>query len=209
MSKAGQLWLNVARLLERACAGSWTGIGRVELAYAETLAVLATDRFRYVMLGRWSGRLRALPRGAVHGFLEQLRRAWHSGRPDACRGRAARLLATTAAAGFLTAPKDDAPPVYLLVSHRHLHRQAALAGALRRSGAMFVPLIHDVIPLDFPQYGQPGKAARHRRRLATVARLADGAVVNLAETGAVCRGICRGSCRSRSHCWACRCRPAA
>ena len=107
-----------------------------------------------------------------------------SGRPDACRGRAARLLAATAAAGFLTAPKDQAPPVYLLVSHRHLHRQAALASALRRTGAVFVPLIHDVIPLDFPEYGRPGEAARHRRRLATVARLADGVVVNSAATGA-------------------------
>ena len=125
------------------------------------------------------------------------------------RGRAAWLLAATAAAGFLTAPKDQAPPVYLLVSHRHLHRQAALAGALRRTGAMFVPPIHDVIPLDFPEFGQPGEAARHRRRPATVARLADGVVVNLAETGAVCRGIWRGSCRSASHCWARRCQPAA
>ena len=156
----------------------------MELAYAETLTALAPDRMRYVMLGRWSGRLRALPRGGVVGFLEHLKRAWHSGRPDACRGRAARLLAATAAAGFLTAPKDQAPPVYLLVSHRHLHRQAALASALRRTGAMFVPLIHDVIPLDFPEYGRPGEAARHQRRLATVARLADGVVVNSAATGA-------------------------
>jgi glycosyltransferase involved in cell wall biosynthesis len=41
------------------------------------------------------------------------------------------------------------------------------------------PFIH----LDFPEYGRPGEAARHRRRLATVARLADGMVVSSAETG--------------------------
>jgi glycosyltransferase involved in cell wall biosynthesis len=183
--KTGQFWLDITRLIERACAGTLTGIDRVELAYAETLAVLAPDQMRYVMLGRWSGRLRALPAGGVLGFLQHLSRAWHSGRPSACRGRAARLLATAAATGrFLGKPHDAPPPVYLLVSHRHLHRQVALARALRRTGAVFVPLIHDVIPLDFPEYGRPGEAERHRRRLATVARLADGVVVNSADTGA-------------------------
>jgi glycosyltransferase involved in cell wall biosynthesis len=70
------------------------------------------------------------------------------------------------------------------VSHRHLHRQAALARALRRCRAMFVPLVHDLIPLEFPEYGRPGEAARHRHRIATVAYLADGVVVNSAATGA-------------------------
>jgi glycosyltransferase involved in cell wall biosynthesis len=180
----GQLWLDVARLVERACIGTLTGIDRVELAYAETLAQLPAGQMRFVMLGRWSGRLRALPHGAVLDFLRKLRVAWRDGRPDACRGRAARLLAAAAGGRFVAAPVDGPPPVYLLVSHRHLHREAALAGALRRAGAVFVPLIHDVIPLAFPEYGRPGEETRHRRRMATVARLADGVVVNSVETGA-------------------------
>ncbi len=35
------IWLDITRLLERACIGSLTGIDRVELAYAETLAAIA------------------------------------------------------------------------------------------------------------------------------------------------------------------------
>jgi glycosyltransferase involved in cell wall biosynthesis len=184
MTGTGQLWLDLARLVERACAGTLTGIDRVELAYAETLAACASGRVRFVMLGRWSGRLRALSDAAVRRFLETLRQAWQTGRPEACRWRAAQLLAAAATGPLLAAPDATAPPVYLLVSHRHLHRQAALAGALRRTGAVFVPLIHDVIPLTFPEYGRPGEDLRHRRRMATVARLADGVVVNSAETGA-------------------------
>ncbi|MDR3532640.1 MAG: glycosyltransferase family 1 protein [Rhodopila sp.] len=175
------MWLDIARLVERACVGSLTGIDRVELAYAETLAAVAPERTRFVMLGRWSSRLSILPNRAVRRFLDGVRRAWRDGRPGECRGAAVRLLAWAAVGAR---PPEDPSPVYLLVSHRHLHRPAALDRALRHSGAAFVPLIHDVIPLEFPEYGRPGEAARHRRRMATVARLADGVVVNSAATGA-------------------------
>jgi glycosyltransferase involved in cell wall biosynthesis len=180
----GPLWLDVTRLIERTCVGTLTGIDRVELAYAEALAGLPAAQARFVMLGRWSGRLRAVPRGAFIDFVERLRSAWRDDRSGVCRGRAARLLAAVAAAPFLASPQGTAPAVYLLVSHRHLHREAALTSALRRTGAVFVPLIHDLIPLEFPEYGRPGEAARHQRRVATVARLADGVVVNSVATGA-------------------------
>ncbi len=174
-----EVWLDIARLLERACLGALTGIDRVELTYAETL--LDNPRARFVTLTRWTGRLARLPADPVRRFVGNLRQAWRAGRPGACRASAAGLLALAAVAPGAVAGKDGA--VYLLVSHRHLHRQAALGAALRRSGAAFVPLIHDVIPLEFPEYGRPGEAARHRRRMATVAALADGVVVNSAATG--------------------------
>jgi glycosyltransferase involved in cell wall biosynthesis len=177
------LWLDIARLVERACIGSLTGIDRVELAYAETLLTLAPERTRFVMLGRWSTRFSVFPRRATQRFLTGVRRAWDDGRPGDMRGPALRLLAMAAIAP--PAPFDPSA-TYLLVSHRHLHRQAALQRALRRSGTAFVPLIHDVIPLEFPEYGRPGEAERHRRRMATVASLADGVIVNSAATRAAC-----------------------
>ncbi|MDB5401295.1 MAG: glycosyl transferase, group 1 [Rhodopila sp.] len=173
------IWLDVARLLERACIGSLTGIDRVELAYAENLIALAPERIRFVMLGRWSSQLSLLPDFATRAFLQGLREAWTAGRPEASRGSAIRLMARAAVA---PPPQSDSRAVYLLVSHRHLDRQAALENVLRRSAATFVPLIHDLIPLEFPEYGRPGEAVRHRHRLATVARLADGVVTNSAAT---------------------------
>jgi glycosyltransferase involved in cell wall biosynthesis len=174
------LWLDIARLVERACIGSLTGIDRVELAYAETLLTLAPERTRFVMLGRWSSRFSVFPQRAARRFLAGVRRAWDGGRPGDMRGSALRLLAMAAVMPPLPV---DRSAIYLLVSHRHLHRQAALERALRRSGAAFVPLVHDVIPLEFPEYGRPGEAERHRRRMATVASLADGVIVNSAATG--------------------------
>jgi glycosyltransferase involved in cell wall biosynthesis len=180
---ARPLWLDIARLVERACIGSLTGIDRVELAYAETLLTLAPERTRFVMLGRWSTRFSVFPRRATQRFLTGIRQAWDNGRPADMRGPALRLLAMAAIAP--PAPADPSA-TYLLVSHRHLHRQTALQRALRRSGTAFVPLIHDVIPLEFPEYGRPGEADRHRRRMATVASLADGVIVNSAATRTAC-----------------------
>ena len=181
MTAGRPIWLDIARLVERACMGSLTGIDRVELAYAENLTAMAPERTRFVMLGRWSSRLSVLPDRAVRAFLGGLRQAWSDGRAEACRGAAVRLLAGAALAA--SSPGDPGA-IYLLVSHRHLHRQAALERALRRCRASFVPLVHDLIPLEFPEYGRPGEAARHRCRMATVARLADGVIVNSAATGA-------------------------
>jgi glycosyltransferase involved in cell wall biosynthesis len=175
MTAVRPVWLDIARLVERACLGSLTGIDRVELAYAENLP----DRTRFVMLGRWSGRFAVCPDRSVRRFLADLRRAWMEGRPGDCRPTALRLLALAA---MFPAPVDPAA-VYLLASHRHLHRPVALRHALQRSGAAFVPLIHDLIPLEFPEYGRPGEADRHRCRMATVGALADGVVVNSVATG--------------------------
>jgi glycosyltransferase involved in cell wall biosynthesis len=180
MTPGRPIWLDVARLVERACIGSLTGIDRVELAYAENLIAMAPGRTRFVMLGRWSSRLSMLPETATRAFLEGLRRAWTDGCPAACRVTAAGLLVRAAIA---PQPPKDPRAVYLLVSHRHLHRQAALDRALCRSQAIFVPLVHDLIPLEFPEYGRPGEDVRHRLRMATVAQLADGVVVNSVATG--------------------------
>lgn len=179
------IWLDVARLVERACIGALTGIDRVELAYAETLISIAPDRVRFVMLGRWSGRLAMLPDKAVRVFLRGLRQSWADGRPADCRPAALGLLLRAALARG--APVDPSA-VYLLVSHRHLQREAALTRALRRSQAAFVPLIHDLIPLEFPEYGRPGEADRHRRRIATVVRLAKAVAVNSVATSVALAG---------------------
>jgi glycosyltransferase involved in cell wall biosynthesis len=56
---------------------------------------------------------------------------------------------------------------------------------LRRGGAAFIPLVHDLIPATHPEYARPGVAMQHLQRLATVASLADGIIVNSAATATV------------------------
>ncbi|UPG72869.1 glycosyltransferase family 4 protein [Roseomonas gilardii subsp. gilardii] len=73
---------------------------------------------------------------------------------------------------------------FLLVSHRALERPGPIQ-AMRARGCAFVPLIHDLIPATYPEYARPGQSARHLRRIDTTARLADGVIVNSADTAEV------------------------
>ncbi len=178
------IWLDITRLLERACIGSLTGIDRVELAYAETLAAIAPHRTRYVMKGHLSERLVLLPHPLANRFLQALRSAWRDGSSTQCRPAALELLARASVAPPAIARDGEPRPLYLLVSHRHLHRPAQLNRTLRRTKAVFVPMVHDLIPLEFPEYARPGEADRHRHRVTAVAALADAVIVNSAATGA-------------------------
>lgn len=47
--------------------------------------------------------------------------------------------------------------------------------------------MHDLIPIEFPEYARPTGAAQHVRRIETVAALADAAIVNSAATGRALR----------------------
>jgi glycosyltransferase involved in cell wall biosynthesis len=51
----------------------------------------------------------------------------------------------------------------------------------------FVCLIHDLIPIEFPEYSRPGQDKRHRRRVETVRDLADAVIVPSAATGTALR----------------------
>jgi glycosyltransferase involved in cell wall biosynthesis len=70
----------------------------------------------------------------------------------------------------------------MLVSHQNLDRPHPIARLKRATAARFVVLIHDLIPLDFPHLTRPGQTRRHRRRIDTVARLADAVIANSAAT---------------------------
>ena len=178
MTARRPIWLDITRLVERACLGALTGIDRVELAYAETLLALAPDRIRFALLGRVGGRLSLVTDRSARRFVADLRLAWTRGQPRDCRVAALRMLC----GGAFANAAHDPSAIYVMVSHRHLHRPTVLSNALRHAGVRFVPMIHDLIPLEFPEYGRPGEAERHRRRVAAVAALADGVLVNSTAT---------------------------
>jgi glycosyltransferase involved in cell wall biosynthesis len=67
--------------------------------------------------------------------------------------------------------------VYLNVSHHHLDKPATIERLKDRTAAQFVPIVQDLIPIEFPEYQRPKQEAAHHRRIATVTRLADGVVV--------------------------------
>ncbi len=174
--------LDISRLLTVAHRPAPSGIDRVELAYARHFAGQPGGRCTFVaelpLLG-----FSALPRTLVTDLLAALETAWDTGVSAARRAaRRARLALPFGRAALAEALARPGPKTFLLVSHRALERPGRIA-ALRRHGCLFVPLIHDLIPLHHPEFARPGQAEKHRGRISTTAALADGIVVNSAATG--------------------------
>jgi glycosyltransferase involved in cell wall biosynthesis len=65
-----------------------------------------------------------------------------------------------------------------LASPNNLTRPDRIGHILKRERAQFVCLVHDLIPLEYPEYARPGGAAIHARRIETIATLADGVIAN-------------------------------
>jgi glycosyltransferase involved in cell wall biosynthesis len=175
--------LDLSRLLARAGRSAPTGIDRVELAYARHF--IARGDAGLVFLARTPlGGFAPLPAQGAPNFVATLDAHWRgeiTGSSLAMMLAAQKLLVS---ASLARSRIDDGDVVYLLVSHQHLDRPWPIARMKRRTGARFVPFVHDLIPLRFPEFARPGHAERHRRRIATVARFADAIIVNSQATRA-------------------------
>jgi glycosyltransferase involved in cell wall biosynthesis len=171
--------LDLSRTLSRAGHAVPTGIDRVEMAYAQYLLAHHAERVDLVALHPLLKRILPLPHDAAARFIAATAARWQS--PDenhTIRSLARRLHA----AQLVTRRCADRPSAYLLMSHHHLDRRGAIARFLRQADAAFVCLVHDLIPIEFPEYGRPGQAEIHRVRMETVAALADAIVTNSAAT---------------------------
>ncbi len=131
-----------------------------------------------------------IPRRLVAALVEALDLTWMRGaEAEGALGRARRIAAGLHARLALGAGRAALKArlaahrhvAFLLVSHRSLESEAPIA-ALRRAGARFVPLIHDLIPLTHPEYSRSRQVAHHAARVATTAAQADGIIVNSAFT---------------------------
>ncbi|HTV90206.1 MAG TPA: glycosyltransferase family 1 protein [Stellaceae bacterium] len=179
---------DVSRTLSRAGRSTPTGIDRVEIAYARHLAATGAEVCFAAM--RPTGGLGLLPDDAAREFVAATAAEWRGDGGAAkparsaeriARGLRLRLLASREQA-LTRRLRDRTGAVYLLVSHHHLENDALLARVKASSGARFVCLIHDLIPVQFPEYAKPGQAANHLRRVRNATRFADALIVNSAVT---------------------------
>lgn len=181
--------LDLSRLLSRAGFTTPTGIDRVELAYARHL--LASGAEHCFAAVDALGGIGVLPQSETARFVERVEAVWCAGASaeEAHQLAAlARRLRRTALFGgkrkLRSRLRAAANPVYLLVSHAHLHRTRGIDRLKQAADTRFVCLIHDLIPLDHPHYTSAAQTRRHRRRIAAVDALADAVIVNSAATQA-------------------------
>lgn len=173
--------LDVSRLLGRANRGSPTGIDRVEHAYAEQLMLQAPERLVFVAIDKLD-RLRPLPMGATRRFITMLGEHWTGqGASAADIGAAAKMIWVQALLRPMLRPlvrPGAERPFYLLLSHRHLHRRARLERAMAPMRARLITFIHDLIPIEFPEYARPQHADLHLARIQTAAALSEAIIAN-------------------------------
>ena len=175
---------DLSRLVSRAGRETPTGIDRVELAYAEHL-LAGRARLSFTMMTPLGG-FGLLPEALAKEYLQVLAGAWREAGSPQRIAQAKRLARTLHTAALWRGERalrgqcraETGRVVYMLVSHHHLEKRRAIARLKRQLRACFVCLIHDVIPIEFPEYALPGQNDKHRRRIETAAAVADAVIVN-------------------------------
>lgn len=169
---------DLSRLISRVLHPSPTGIDRVEMAYARTLARLIPDRLRFAAVHP-TGLYGRLPLRAVEEFLDRTEERW-----ETVGGAEPPMQSRRIAAGQLwllrprPIPAGSSRRVVLQVSPHHLQHSAIVADKLRRERSKLVCMVHDLIPITHPEYARPNGPDLHRRRLRSIETFADGILTN-------------------------------
>jgi len=198
------VYFDASRLFLRGGRSSPTGIDRVVFAYARWLRARPDVRLTAV----WSrmGYLSRLPLARFDAILKRVAGpgdadddgVWpalvgalqHPGstglRPRRPAGLVAREVRGYAAAGLsaLASPAElrlEPGALFINVNHYGLEHPRLLRRLVQAKVRPAV-LIHDLIPVNFPEYCSPGAAARHQRRVEDSLRYAEALIANSAST---------------------------
>ena len=172
-----EIVLDLSRLVSRLNKPTPTGVDRVELSYARELLRTIPGRLAFGAVHPVGGYGRIARDDAV-AFLDAVEAAWSG---DA----GARVVESWRAAGGAlwrlrprAVPRARGPRVLVQSSPHHLDKERLVSHILRTERARLVCLLHDLIPIEFPEYARAGGAVQHGRRIRTVARHADAVVAN-------------------------------
>lgn len=166
--------LDLTRLMRRA-GRVMTGVDRVELAYARALLddpvplhALIRSRWGYILLD--ADGVSTILGGITGGSAD----IWQVARRVA-RGRAVPPLL-----GWMLRRAGLSGCHYINVGHSNLTLR--VLATLRTFDAHIAVLLHDVIPLDFPQFQRDGTSAKFAAMLGRVAAHSDLIIYNSADT---------------------------
>lgn len=177
----GDVILDLSRLVSRARHHTPSGVDRVEMAYARGLYACFGDGLRFAAVHPF-GLYGRLSNEKVLRYLDMLERRWDAEEGGAEPRSLFEILPSLL--GLLPErPRASAGSVYVQASPHHLTRPALVRRILAREQARFLCLVHDLIPIEYPEYARPNGAGLHKRRIETIATLADSIIVNSAATG--------------------------
>ncbi|WP_404711416.1 glycosyltransferase family 4 protein [Sphingomonas sp. MMS24-J13] len=173
-----EIVLDLSRLVSRILHPTPTGVDRCEMAYARGLIAMVPERLAFAAVhpSAFYGRL---DKAAVLRFLDETELRWqHRGFSSAWDRRRFALASLVALRPRRVSVDRSVRRAYVQASPNNLTRPDRVKHILTREQAHFVCLVHDLIPLEYPEYARPGGAALHARRVETIVTLADGIVAN-------------------------------
>ncbi|WP_238548063.1 glycosyltransferase family 4 protein [Meridianimarinicoccus roseus] len=185
------------RLMARAKSATPTGIDRVDLRYLDHF--LNDPDTQVIGVGQKSDSLGLYSEADVATIHRLLCRRWldRAALSDAdrrtvtrvyLRGKAmslgAKLGRRLTGARFPGALRrrlsgcGDMPVMYVNASHKGLTKEPLFSAMKAELGARLVFFVHDMIPVDFPQFVRPGHDEKHAVRMRIAARQGDMIVWN-------------------------------
>ena len=168
--------LDVSRLISRVRHPRPSGVDRVEMAYARGLMERYSAALDFAAVHP-TGAYGRLARETALGYLDHLEERWSD--PKTATGE--RSIPSVLPWMRRIAPTRQgvgSSDVLVQVSPHHLDKVEKTKRIAERERAKFVCMVHDLIPIEFPEYARPGGAATHELRMQTVAQLADAVLVN-------------------------------
>ena len=182
-----EIILDLSRLLSRVLHATPTGVDRVEMAYARGLIERAAGRLSFAAVHP-VGVYGRLPERAVRAFLDATEARWEE-RGDIGPAELRRqALIHLAALWPRRGPQSSSSTrVYVQASPHHLEDERRTAAILARERARFVCLVHDLIPIEHPEYARPSGERRHLARIATILRHGHAIIANSEATRSALR----------------------
>ncbi|MBV7266339.1 glycosyltransferase family 4 protein [Erythrobacter ani] len=178
--------LDISRLISRVRHSSPSGVDRVEMAYARGLMDSHGAELGFAAVHP-SGIYGRISYETATAYLDELDRRW----ADTTAQRGQRSLPSVLPWMRRLLPKRagvGSADVLVQVSPHHLIGTAKVRKILAGEKARFVCMVHDLIPIEYPEYARPGGAELHEARMATIAELAHAVIVNSEATGQSFKG---------------------
>ncbi|MCA1956373.1 glycosyltransferase family 1 protein [Zymomonas sp.] len=179
-----EIVLDLSRLLSRLLHATPTGVDRVEMAYARELLRLIPKQLSFAAVNIF-GRYGRIPNENALTFLDHVDDLWN-GKIDIPKEKIKKWHYISKIYRLMwpqSVPKNTRSKRFFLQSSpHHLTNQKLMASILKKENAKFICLLHDLIPISYPEYARPHGAGLHIKRMKTIAELADGIIANSYDT---------------------------
>lgn len=191
--------LDISRLISRVRYSTPSGVDRVEMAYARGLVKIYGRSLAFAAVHP-TGLYGRLSSDIALDYLDELERRWNQEHARTKRRSLPSVIPWMIRLLPRGIPANEQPTsrIYIQVSPHHLVQSAKVGAILAREQAKFLCMVHDLIPIEFPEYARPSGARLHRRRMETIATHADAVIVNSAATGRAFQSWADGNARAIS-----------